>query len=155
MIDIKILNQWIKICNIHARRLKINLNEVENLIPLTAEKVQKLDDNTYNHLDLVIFKFSKLQDDIGNKIFPIFLMIVGEDIKRKSFIDILNRLEQMYIIESAQFWKDLKETRNSISHDYPDDPELVAKNLNDVLKKSKILLKFWTKLKKEIAKHVK
>lgn len=151
----EILKQWIQICDIHSRKLSKNLAKVKALIPLTPIKIRKLTDDDSNTLDLIIFKFSKLQDDIGNKIFPTYLKVIGEDVESKSFIDIANRLEKLRIIEDAEFWMKLKKTRNAVIHEYPNDPELAANNLNAALNQSDDLLKFWTKLKKEIAKHVK
>ncbi len=146
---------WIKICDIHAKRLKSHFEKVEKLVPITAAKLSKFSEAQINNFDLVIFKFSKLQDDIGSKVFPIFLKTIEEDVESKTFIDILNKLEKIRVIENAEFWKSLKKVRNAIAHEYPDNPEIMAINLNDVLINTKIILKFWTKLKKEIAKHVK
>ena len=39
-----------------------------------------------------------MQDVIGEKLFPALLYFLGEDISKRSFIDIFNRLEQLEII---------------------------------------------------------
>jgi uncharacterized protein with HEPN domain len=36
-----------------------------------------------------------------------------------AFIDILNRLEKLRIIDSAQKWIELRKIRNDIAHEYP------------------------------------
>ena len=37
----------------------------------------------------------------------------------KTFKDILNRLEQLRIIDAANDWLELRELRNSLAHEYP------------------------------------
>ena len=42
-----------------------------------------------------------------------------EDVHDKPFRDILNILERLQIIESAEIWLALRELRNDLTHDYP------------------------------------
>jgi asparagine synthetase B (glutamine-hydrolysing) len=47
-----------------------------------------------------------------------------------SFRDILSKLEKLEIIESSEEWSEVREIRNDISHEYPDDHEKMADALN-------------------------
>lgn len=43
---------------------------------------------------------------------------MGESIQGLSFVDKLNLLERVEIIEDAYWWKDLRDLRNKLSHEY-------------------------------------
>jgi hypothetical protein len=54
-----------------------------------------------------------------------------EDVNGLAFIDILNRLEQIELLD-ANIWKKLRVIRNDISHQYDDEPENMAEALNNI-----------------------
>ncbi|HKK80987.1 MAG TPA: hypothetical protein VJ909_01990, partial [Prolixibacteraceae bacterium] len=70
-------------------------------------------------IDQFIFRFSKLQDLMGARLFPSILELLAEPVYDKAFIDILNRLEKLHVIESATEWVELRNIRNDIAHEYP------------------------------------
>jgi uncharacterized protein with HEPN domain len=47
-------------------------------------------------------------------------------------LDVLNRLEQLSIIDSAEKWIELREVRNLITHDYPHLIEELVDGLNQL-----------------------
>ena len=69
--------------------------------------------------DQYIFRFSKLQDIMGTRLFSLTLEALAEPATDKAFIDILNRLEKLGILDSAFFWIQLRKIRNDIAHEYP------------------------------------
>lgn len=71
-------------------------------------------------------RFAKLQDTCGQKIFPLVLRCVGEDVSGKTFLDILNLLEKFGFIDSVDFWIDLRRARNAVAHEYPDNLDKLA-----------------------------
>jgi hypothetical protein len=95
-------------------------------------------------------RFGKLQDIIGSKIFPIILNLLEEE--AVAFIDKLNKLEKLGYIDDANWWIELREIRNKIAHDYPDDHDLICSHLSVVILKAAELIEFWQKLKTKIAK---
>ena len=54
---------------------------------------------------------------MGGRIFPAILSLAQEDVKKKTFIDILNRLEELEVLDKNQ-WLNLREARNEIAHEY-------------------------------------
>ena len=54
--------------------------------------LEELDSLAY--CDQIIYRFSKLQDTMGAKLFKALLLYQGENID-KPFLDLLNRLEKM------------------------------------------------------------
>ncbi len=98
-------------------------------------------------IDSFIFRFSKLQDSMGQKLFPLTLEFLGEEVRSKPFIDILNRLEQLELIESAEKWKELRELRNLLTHTYPWEKEELIENLKLALKRSEELVSTFERFK--------
>ena len=87
-------------------------------MPIKPEKVFNLSDDEVEHINQFIFRFSKLQDSISQKLFKAVLEELGEEVSNKPMIDIFNRLEQLEIISDYEEWKELKNLRNDIAHEY-------------------------------------
>lgn len=83
--------------------------------------------------DQYVYRFAKLQDLIGEKLFKLVLEFVGESWEKLSHIEILNKLEKLETIESAEQWISLRNERNKITHDY-------AKKIDEILEDFRILL---------------
>ena len=57
-----------------------------------------------------------------------------------TFIDRLNRLEKFGVLDEAENWMKMRQIRNHLSHEYPDQPEIMAEYLNDAFNFGKTLL---------------
>ncbi|MBI1954527.1 MAG: hypothetical protein HYS39_02850 [Proteobacteria bacterium] len=75
---------------------------------------------------------------------------LGEDINNKSFIDRLYRLEKLGYIDKAEEWFIYRRARNAASHEYPEAPELMVKNLKEIIHLAKNLLDYWSVLDQKI-----
>ncbi len=71
----------------------------------------------------MLFGYVRLQDAIGSRLFPARLEAGGELLIESSYIDRLNPLERLGVIQSAESWMELRAIRNQITHDYP-EPEV-------------------------------
>ena len=80
--------------------------------------------------DQIIYRFSKLQDTIGAKLFKGLLLYQGENID-KPFLDILNQLEKIDILNVDE-WFELRDLRNEIAHDYENSDYLSVDILNNI-----------------------
>jgi hypothetical protein len=145
------LLDYTKITDIHANRLNIAILKTAKLFPINAVALNELNNEELAFLDMVTTRFGKLQDIIGSKIFPLILDLLGEN-DALSFRDKLNRLEKLNIINDASWWMNLREIRNQITHDYPDNYELLSMNFNKLIPFAKKLLIIWEDLKKYILK---
>ena len=124
------LQAAIRIAQKHAERLEYATNKLSHKFPLSKEQVEKLTNDEIETFELFTSRFAKLQDFMGAKLYPLFLEIVGEEPETMTFIDRINKLEKLEIIDSAEEWKLMRDSRNHLSHEYPDNPELTAINLN-------------------------
>lgn len=134
-----ILISIISECKKHLSRINYAYRKLMPLLPFTPDKVAVLQDEEVEHLDHYIFRFSKLQDAIGQKLFKSVLVVLGEEVYNKPFLDIFNRLEQLAIISDYERWNLLREIRNEISHDYDEDPAELAEKLNKIVDSKTIL----------------
>lgn len=145
------LLDYTKIADIHADRLNIAIIKTHKLFPMTSTTLHTLNPENLAFLDMITTRFGKLQDIIGTKILPIVLELLGET-DALSFIDKLNRLEKLNIINSANWWMELREVRNQITHDYPNSYEQLAADFNKLILFANELLKAWLDLKNYISK---
>ncbi|MFM8453526.1 MAG: hypothetical protein ACKOAD_00815 [Gammaproteobacteria bacterium] len=130
----------IKICQIHVKRLEFAIKKIQNFFPLSSEKFNQLTEEEVAYFDLFSIRFCKLQDYMGNKLFPLVLDFSKEQGELSAFIDKLNRLEKIKAIPSAEKWSDLREIRNELSHDYSEDSLLLSHKLNAAFEKVQELL---------------
>lgn len=144
------LLDYSKIADIHADRLNTAIVKTHQLFPIAATTLHTLNPENLAFLDMITNRFGKLQDIIGAKILPLILELLGET-DPTSFIDKLNRLEKLNIINSASWWMELREIRNQITHDYPNNYEQLASDFNKLILFAHELLKVWANLKKYIS----
>ncbi len=111
--------QTFETCALHLKRMEFAKSKVVTFIPLNRDNYYTMDDETIGSLDQYIFRFSKLQDIMGSRLFPEILEALAESVTDLPFIDILNRLEKLGILDSAFTWIQLRKIRNDISHEYP------------------------------------
>ena len=137
-----ILRSVLDECNKHVKRMQFAYEKISPLFPVTKERISKLKDDEISYIDQIIYRFSKLQDAIGNKLFKAVLIYLDEDVLNKSGIDIFNRLEQLEIIENYESWKDLRDLRNELAHEYEEDEKETAEKLNTLFEKKADLEKY-------------
>lgn len=113
------LSETFDTCALHVKRMEFAKSKIAAYIPLSRNNYYTLNDELISFLDQYIFRFSKLQDIMGNRLFPLTLEVLAEPVSDKAFIDILNRLEKLGILDSALHWIQLRKIRNDIAHEYP------------------------------------
>lgn len=138
----EILKSILNECQKHADRINFAYQKVSHLFPIEKQGISKLKKEDITFIDQLIYRFTKLQDTIGQKLFKAVLINLDEDVINKSAIDIFNRLEQLEIIEDYEKWKSLRNLRNELSHEYEENEEEVADKLNLFFEKIRDLEKY-------------
>jgi len=124
------IQSLIGISKTHESQLLYVLNKLAYIFPLTKEKVVNLSQEEIILLDVLVYRFSKLQDFMGSNLVDAVLIQLGEFSDSFTMIDKMNKLEKFELIKDARLWQDMRKLRNHLVHEYPDHPELVAKFLN-------------------------
>ena len=133
------------ICKIHISRIDEALRGLN--VPLHEETYPDLDGDSIMRLDQFIFRFSKLQDGIGAKLFRYILEWLYEDTSTMSMRDILNRLERLNLIDDVERWVYIRELRNTVSHDYPLGTKEVVDSLNELTRQVETIKNIYSRLK--------
>ena len=127
------MEKLISECDKHVQRMSYAYTKMALFMPLDPSRYQALSDDEVEHIDQFLFRFSKLQDAMGEKLFVSMLEFLQEENpKSKPFIDTLNRLEQIGLLEDKNTWLELRKLRNNIAHQYEDEPKQASEALNAI-----------------------
>lgn len=140
------LDREFTICDKHILRIDEAMKELSAVLPFSNESYASLTSEQIRCLDQFIFRFSKLQDAMGAKIFRFLLEYLDEDVTALPMRDILNRLERYHILPDANEWIYIRELRNEIAHDYPLMENDVVRILNELFSKVNVLYGIYDKL---------
>lgn len=141
------LQREFDVCDKHILRINEALEGLGVELPMSPVCYANLSKEQVRCVDQFIFRFSKLQDAMGAKIFRYILEYLDEDITALPMRDILNRLERYLILPSTDEWTYIRELRNEISHDYPLLETDVVTILNELVSKTEVLFGIYYKLK--------
>ncbi len=137
------LNATLDECRTHARILLEARKELGG-VRYDAERVLDIKLSELRILDQMAYRFSKLQDSVGEKMLPLLLEFAQEPLSfTATFAEKLQRLKKIGAIPSAEQWRFLREMRNQLAHEYPDLPAIKAAVLNRFLDSVAQLDSFW------------
>lgn len=105
--------------DLHFTRIDSALEVIRN----NPDWRRHIDDDTALVLtiDAFIFRYIKIQDAMGKRLFPHFLDALGDYDDTMSLLDILDRLEKLGILNDADKWMEYRKLRNILTHEYPDN----------------------------------
>ena len=136
-------------CYKHLERLNSAFEQLNKkyTFPIDEQAYDEILNNSQDlaFSDQIIYRFSKLQDTMGAKLFKSLLLYQGENVNRP-FLDILNSLEKLDIIDVEE-WFELRDLRNEIAHDYDDMADNIIEVLNTIYKQKLELKKILDKIK--------
>lgn len=107
------------VCDRQIQRIEEALSDLGMTMSMSVEEHSDLTREQIRCLDQFIFRFSKLQDTMGAKLFRQVLAYLEEDVTTLPMIDILRLMERYGFIDQADEWATIRELRNEIAHDYP------------------------------------
>ena len=142
------IENYLKQCRKHKLLIEKAYSKVKDIFPISPSRYEKLTDDEIEAIDQYLFRFAKLQDTIGAKLFKLIVSEYEDSIERMRFIDILNRLEKIGILEDSNIWMRFREIRNDISHQYDDIPEESADILNRIFASKDELLSIYENIEK-------
>lgn len=115
--------------------LAYSLDQVRIVVPiqvwenLTAE----------NHETLAAFRvrFSEYQEHLGKAMRAI---AIEEEQKTEPFTAVLLYMEKLGVIDSAQSWKELRELRNAVNHEYEENPQRLSEFFLELVQATPVLM---------------
>ena len=128
----------------HIAKIESAKKALDEVMPLDKKSFYELCENKQDKLDVLLFRFSKLQDLLGRKIFRAILEYSGFDTD-VSFVKILSELEKESLLEVDR-WVGLRDARNAIAHEYPDEEEYIIEEINFIYKEVGYLIEVSQKL---------
>ena len=132
----------LKEANLHIERLKEILEDLKKFYPLDIDSLEEIDKDK---LDAFAFRFAKLQDLLGAKIFREYLEYVNFPTQDKNFLELLKELNKEGIIDIDK-WAEFRSVRNSIAHDYPYDESEKIEAINYLIKNIEYLFEVTKKI---------
>ncbi len=127
--------------NLHKNRLEMALKEIVQWDTLDSSIFE--DFEKIKTVDTFIYRFIKLQDIMGEKLFKVFLDEIGEYKNTMSLIDILDKLEKFEIIDDTSEWMEYRKLRNQLTHEYPNNEDEVIEGIKiaiDAFQKIELIL---------------
>lgn len=106
------------------------MSAIRTFSPLTAKNIDLLTDEQVQDIDQFILRYTKLQDTMGARLFTSVLNYLYEPVDKRPMLDVLHRLEKLGLIDSIVMWQEVRLVRNRFAHDYANDPEKNAAQLN-------------------------
>ena len=100
---------------LHIERLKEILSYLKKFYPLNVDSLEKV---SADKLDAFAFRFAKLQDLLGAKIFREYLEELSFPTQDKNFLTLLKELDKEGVIDIDK-WAEFRSVRNAIARDYP------------------------------------
>ena len=142
--------QTLEICDIHRERLEFATRELGPRFPITVNTLLTFSEKDIAVLDQMVYRFGKLQDAMGSKLFVQILEFLGEDYQNRPFLDVLARLENLELLEDSNEWMRFREIRNDLAHEYPSQNEEKAAGLNNVFDSTTKLVHTYKQLKEYV-----
>ena len=145
------LQKYFNECDKHLQRIEQAYSQIKKILPLSYIKYENLEDEEVKNIDQFLFRFAKLQDTLGNKIFKLILKQYEPNFEQLTFIDFLNLLEKKDILPKAEDWIELRKVKNNIAHQYDDEPREMSKALNDIFASYDMIKQIYLKTKNKYA----
>ncbi|MDM8567354.1 hypothetical protein QUF74_17105 [Candidatus Halobeggiatoa sp. HSG11] len=112
----------------NIKRIDAILPDIQSWLPLKTEDLN--DTEIVKTIDSFIYRFTKIQDKMGEKLFPAVLKELQEYKSNMPLIDVLNKLEKLELIDNVDTWIDFRKLRNSLTHDYPNNETEIIEAIN-------------------------
>jgi uncharacterized protein with HEPN domain len=126
----RLFTEAFKAAHAVARRLRHSQADLLSLMPLDAARMDSLGDKEHMRLDAFIQRFQNAQDILDAQVLRGLLALEEVDLTDKTPRDVSNLLEKYRIIDMAARWRDLRDLRNTMAHEYPDEPGVQVDRLN-------------------------
>ena len=96
-------------------------------------------------LEAFVSRFGRMQDTIAGKLLPRWLLALAE--VPGSQIEILNRSERLGVVPDVERWLEARGLRNRLVHEYADQPENFAQDLELAKEYTRLLIQTYNQVR--------
>ncbi len=147
------LTDALRQCARHTQRMQSAIQRIH--FPLDSEELTHADDDLITLLDQFVFRYTKLQDALGEHVLRAFCVhILLEPMENRPLMDVLALLERHSYL-TASDWHIHRAMRNTLTHEYPEQASWQAAILNQAYTLSQQLVALLTRLTQETEKYYK
>ncbi|NPA11688.1 MAG: hypothetical protein GXO62_05555 [Epsilonproteobacteria bacterium] len=118
----------------HLKQLKRNFKYLDAFygFPLKNEYVETiLESGDIDKLDSIAYRLIKFQDSLG-RTFKLFFSMYEENTDSLLMLDLINLAEKKGFSIDINFWRELRELRNEITHEYVENIDEITYALNRI-----------------------
>lgn len=134
---------WKKLDHLARMRgyLLYSLVQVEKLLP--ARNWAHLQPDQHESLAAFRVRFSEFQEHMGKT-----MKAVAREEEKPSepFTAVLLYMEKLNCLDSVERWKEIRELRNAVNHEYEDDPQMLQEFFEAMLASAPELLRWHDQL---------
>lgn len=117
----------LEVAMMHRVRIQAALDHLQGKLPQSGAELAAASYPVIASIELLTSRFGKLQDHLGGQLVPLALELAAEPLSpTTTFLDRLLLLEKRQVLPSVAEFRRLRELRNELAHDYPDDPDEAA-----------------------------
>jgi hypothetical protein len=119
-----------------AARLRRSLDELRPIMPLTPERLERLDEAGEKALDAFMKRYEQLVTTLQDQVFEAVVAVTGGPPaggKLASRRDYAELMEKLGMIGSAARHLQMVKARNRLARVYPSQPALQVRHLNDAV----------------------
>ena len=134
---------WKKLDHLGRMRdyLRYSVTQVTALLPI--EHWQSLLPDQHETLAAFRIRFGEYQEHMGKTMKAV---AVEEEKPTEPFTAVLLYMEKLGCIDSVNRWKEIRELRNAVNHEYEDDPELLHEFFEQMIQAAPELLRWHDQL---------
>jgi predicted nucleotidyltransferase len=136
-----------KECDKHLQRINEAHSDMSAFMPLTATKYENLSKDEVQAIDQYLFRFAKLQDSMGEKLFKLLVGRFEENADKLPFLDVIKKIEKYTDMDIVNEWQDLRNIRNQLAHEYEDDAIDMANSINLIYAKKEVIEGIYSTIK--------
>lgn len=129
----------------HLQRMRAylaySLEQAQCLIPI--DSWESLTPENHETLAAFRVRFSEFQEHLGKTMRAV---AIEEEQKTEPFTAVLLYMEKLGVIESAQLWKEMRELRNAINHEYEENPKRLAEFFSELVQATPVLMDWHRRL---------
>lgn len=141
------LEDALRQCDRHAQRMSRAMARIP--FPLDGHELAQDNEDLITLIDQFVFRFTKLQDTLGEHVLRQFCsQVLLELVEDSPFADILTLLERRGYLTSDD-WRMQRAMRNTLTHEYPEQVTWQAEALNRARTMSLQLIDWLVRLKFE------